>query len=216
MRPALEEILESMWKADEKGTHTLSVVKELCPDEVIETDLDVLEKRGLITRDNDTFALTDTGREEAKGVVRRHRLAAVLFSTILNMDAEKREAVACEVEHALLPEMEEAICTLLGHPTEGPEGRPIPPGRCCTAGRTTASTMVVNLTMLKPGEKGRITYIKPKHHARLHRLSAFGLTPGTVVELHQRFPAYCIRYEGTELAINKDVAEDIFVSRIEG
>ena len=43
----------------------------------------------------------------------------------------------------------------------------------------------------------------------------FGLTPGTVVQLHQRSPAFCIRYEGTELALDREVAEDIFVTRIE-
>ena len=214
MRPALEEILESMWKADEQGEDTIVAVQRNCPNAVLEADLEILEKRNLIFRENARFMLTESGRIEAEGVVRRHRLAAVLFSSILNLDVDKREAVACEVEHALLPEMEEAICTLLGHPTTTLEGKPIPPGKCCTAGRTTASTMVVNLTALKPGEKGRITYIKPKHHARLHRLSSFGLTPGTVIELHQSFPAFCIRYEGTELALNKDVAEDIFVSRI--
>jgi DtxR family transcriptional regulator, Mn-dependent transcriptional regulator len=215
MRPALEEILESMWCADEKGDHTITAIRELCPDTISQADLDVLEKRTLIERDGDEFSLTPAGREAARGVVRRHRLATVLFSTVLNLDAEKREAVACEVEHALLPEVEESICTLLGHPTENAEGKPIPPGRCCSVGQTTASAVVVNLTMLNPGERGRITYIKPKHHARFHRLSSFGLTPGTVVELHQKFPAFCIRYEGTEIALNKDVAEDIFVSRIE-
>jgi len=27
-------------------------------------------------------------------------------------------------------------------------------------------------------------------------------------------PAYCIRFEGTELAINRDAAEDIYVTKI--
>lgn len=215
MRPVLEEILESMWHAEEQRESTIAAVRKYCPDPISDADLDVLEKRSLIKREGDTIHLTQTGRTEARGVVRRHRLATVLFSTVLNLDAEKREAVACEVEHALLPEVEEAICTLLGHPTQTTEGKPIPPGRCCNTGQTTAATMVVNLTALNPGDKGRITYIKPKHHARLHRLSSFGLTPGTIIELHQRFPAFCIRYEGTEIALNKDVAEDIFIARME-
>ena len=75
--------------------------------------------------------------------------------------------------------------------------------------------MVANLTGLSPGSRGRITYIKPKDHARLHRLTSFGLTPGTMVELHQNSPAVCIRYEGTELALDQDVAEDIFVAKLE-
>ena len=215
MKRVLEEILEAIWRADEKGNTAITAIREICPDEVAEEDVDVLVKRGLIEKRGDAVFMTESGRKEGTGVVRRHRLVEVLFASILNLDPEKREEIACEVEHSLLPEMEEAICTLLGHPQTSPSGRPIPPGHCCSAGRTTTPTVVKNLTQLEPGEKGRITYIKPKHHARLHRLSSFGLTPGTVIELHQRFPSYCIRYEGTELAVNSDVAEDIFVARIE-
>ena len=215
MKRALEEILEAIWRADEQGDDRLTAIREICPDNIVEEDIEVLVKRALIEKKNGAVTLTEAGRSEATGVVRRHRLAEVLFANILDLEPQKREEVACEVEHSLLPEMEQAICTLLGHPTASPSGKPIPPGSCCTAGRTSASTIVKNLTQLVPGEKGRITYIKPKHHARLHRLSSFGLTPGTVVELHQRFPSFCIRYEGTELAVNRDVAEDIFVAKIE-
>ncbi len=216
MQRALEEILEAVWKVDEGGAPcSLSAVRGACPEEIAEEDLALLEKQGFVRLDGDVLQLTDIGRPEAEGVVRRHRLAEVLFSTMLSLDAGKREEVACEVEHTLLPEMEEAICTLLGHPTACSDGKPIPPGRCCTANRTSAATVVVSLTQLLAGEKGRIMYIKPKHHARFHRLSSFGLTPGTLVEVHQRFPAFCVRFEGTELALNRDVAEDIFVARVD-
>ncbi len=214
MHKAFEEILEAIWSAAEEGHSTLAEIREHCPIEVRDEVLAVLVKRELILRDGDDIELTAEGRETARGVVRRHRLATTLFATILNMDADKREALACEVEHTLLPEVEEGICTLLGHPETSPDNKPIPPGRCCTTHRTTASTVIVNLTTLAPGESGRITYIKPKHHTRLHKLTSFGLTPGTVVEVHQRSPAFCIRYEGTEIALNRDVAEDIFVARM--
>ncbi len=216
MKKGLEEILEAVWKADEQGNSSLEAIKEICEDEVLEADLLVLEKRKLITREANKIVLTYEGRNEAKSVVRRHRLAETLFATILNLDAEKREEIACEVEHTLLPEVEEAICTLLGHPTVCPDGKPISPGPCCSSKRTLASTVIVNLKDLSPGEKGRIAYIKPKEHGRLHRLTSFGLIPGIVIELHQKSPAFCIRYEGTELALNKDVAEDIFVAKIAG
>jgi DtxR family transcriptional regulator, Mn-dependent transcriptional regulator len=215
MNRSLEDILEAVWRADEQGDQSVAAIRSLCPDEIAEEDIELLVERGLVARQGDDLYLTDAGRVEGTGVIRRHRLVEVLFATILNLDAQKRDEIACEVEHSLLPEMEEAICTLLGHPQVSPTGMPIPSGHCCSAGMTVASTVVKNLTQLEPGETGRITYIKPKHHARLHRLSSFGLTPGTVIELHQRFPSYCIRYEGTELAVNKDVAEDIFVAKIE-
>ncbi len=75
---------------------------------------------------------------------------------------------------------------------------------------------MVNLCDLAPGERGRVSYIKPKHHARLHRLTSFGLIPGTIIEVHQRSPAICVRFEGTELALDRDVAEDIFLVKTNG
>ncbi len=215
MKDELEEVLEAIWKADERGTSALDEIRRGCPMEIQEMHLEVLEKRQLIIREADQIRLTFEGRESAKNVVRRHRLAESLFATILDLDIAKREAIACEVEHTLLPEVEEAICTLLGHPTLCPDGKPIPPGRCCSAGRKSTPTVIVNLTSLKPGERGRISYIKPKEHERLHRLISFGLTPGTVIEVHQRFPVFSIRYEGTELALNTDVADDIYVSKMD-
>ncbi len=214
MHKTFEEILEAVWTMDEQSDSSLAGIRERCPLEVKDEDLAILVKRRLIVREDDRVTLTYDGRDRARSVVRRHRLAEVLFATILDLGAEEREVVACEVEHNLLPEVEEAICTLLGHPAICPDNKPIPPGRCCDARRTTASTVIVNLTDLAVGEEGRITFIKPKDHERLHRLTSFGLTPGTIVQLHQRSPAFCIRYEGTELAINRDAAEDIYVTKI--
>ena len=215
MQRELEEILEAIWNADEEGDSSLGSVRRCCPDDIEDADLALLHKRGLVTPDGERLLLTYEGRSAARGVVRRHRLAESLFATVLNLGEDERQAVACEGEHSLLPEVEEGICTLLGHPTVGPDGKPIPPGRCCDSKRTMAASVVVNLTSLAPGERGRVAYIKPKDHGRLHRLTSFGLTAGTIVELHQRSPSVCLRYEGTELAIDRDVAEDIFVARVD-
>ena len=61
-----------------------------------------------------------------------------------------------------------------------------------------------------------MVYLKPKDHHRLHKLTSLGLTPNVLLELHQRHPAYCVRFEGTELAFDRDVAADIFVARVKG
>ena len=214
MKKKIEEFLEAIWKADELGDASVAGIQAKCPISFGEEELSLLGDRGLITRESGQVVLTDQGREEARHVVRRHRLAETLFATVLDLDVEKREELACEVEHTLLPETEEAICILLGHPTFCPDNKPIPPGRCCLDKAEATTAVSVALTHLKPGEHGRITCIKPKNHDRLHRLTAFGLTPGTIVQVHQRFPAFCLLFEGTELAINPDVAEDIYVTRI--
>ena len=129
MERAFEEILEAIWKADEKGDLSVVAIRKGCPDEIRDEDLHFLEKKKLITREAGRLSLTYEGRTEARNVVRRHRLAESLFATILNLSMEKREEIACEVEHSLPEQVEESICTLLGHPEVCPDGKPIPPGR---------------------------------------------------------------------------------------
>ena len=38
---------------------------------------------------------------------------------------------ACKFEHIISPELDERICSFLGHPKTCPHGNPIPPGDCC-------------------------------------------------------------------------------------
>jgi DtxR family Mn-dependent transcriptional regulator len=73
---------------------------------------------------------------------------------------------------------------------------------------------VVSLSELKPSESGKITYIKPGSHSNLHQLMSFGLQPGVVVTVHRVNPAFCIKYENTELAIDEEIAGNIFVWKI--
>ena len=207
----LVEIMEAIWCAAEKNLNTRDAIRENCTVIFDETDIDDLEQRGLITKCDDTIVFTEPGKTEAEGIMRRHRLAEVLVSSILKLKKAEMEAVACQVEHALLPEVEASICTLLGHPELCPDGRPIPRGACCRKLQKTVSTTVVSLAELGAGESGRITYIKPENHANLHQLLSFGLQPGVTVTVHRKTPALCIMFENTELALDQDIARNIFV-----
>ncbi|MBW2526656.1 MAG: FeoA domain-containing protein [Deltaproteobacteria bacterium] len=209
-----EEILEAIWVADEDGDDSAANVRDHCPEEVSDDELGELGRDDLLERDGERLRLTARGRAKARGVVRRHRLTESLLTYVLKLPQEQAHEIACHMEHILPPEMETSICTLLGHPEYSPEGKPIPPGEDCLERLESVQVQIVNLCEMKPGEQGRIAYIKPKHHRRLHRLSSFGIVPGVVVELHQRTPAYVIKFEQTELALDKDVAEDIFVRRL--
>jgi len=205
-----QEILETLWLRREEGeSPTLLSALEKSP------AFDELSQMGCVGVADGEARLTERGLREAAGAIRRHRLAERLMADILDVREGALDEASCQFEHILHSGLEDKVCRLLGHPGVCPHGKPIPPGRCCGAKRTMVSTVVVNLTELAAGERGRITFIKPKDHARLHRLTSFGLTPGTVVQLHQKSPAFCIRFEGTELAIDRDVAEDIFVARME-
>jgi DtxR family Mn-dependent transcriptional regulator len=209
----IEEILEAIWKAEEKKSNTLEMVRRLCPDEIEEGDMEQLEREGLVLLKGDQLAFTAEGKKQARKIIRRHRLTECLLISVLHLSADQAHDIACDMEHILPPEMTQSICTLLGHPGVTPDGKPIPSGPDCERNERSVLAVIVNLTELKPGEQGRIAYIKPKHHERSHQLASFGIVPGVTIELHQRYPAYCIRYEGTELALDESVAADIFVSR---
>src|SRR3984893_18769576 len=78
--------------------------------------------------------LTPRGRLRAADIIRRHRLAARLFTDSLALDSESEiEQQACKFEHILSPEATDKICMFLGHPRTCPHGAPIPPGPCCKA-----------------------------------------------------------------------------------
>ena len=81
-------------------------------------------------RDTDVH-LTETGNRRARDVVRRHRLAERLFKDTFAIDDSEAHTQACKFEHIISPELDQRICTFLGHPKTCPHGNPIPPGECC-------------------------------------------------------------------------------------
>jgi putative ABC transport system ATP-binding protein len=75
--------------------------------------------------------LTETGTRRARDVVRRHRLAERLFKDTFSIDDSEAHNQACKFEHIISPELDQRICSFLGHPKSCPHGNPIPPGDCC-------------------------------------------------------------------------------------
>ncbi len=71
----------------------------------------------------------------------------------------------------------------------------------------------------------RLTDVASGTHALLERIDAepdvaasltlLGLTPGRRVSLHQRFPAFIISVDGNEVALERAVAEHVWVRRLE-
>ena len=211
-----EEILEAVWTANERDRYDTAAIRKRCPISISDDDMNVLMQLGLLSMEKNGIKLTEVGKRLTEPIKRRHRLAEVLLSSVLDMKHADMEEVACQVEHCLAPEVEESICTLLGHPEICPDGKPIPKGRCCAAGSKKVDNVVISLAELKASESGRITYIKPTSHENFHQLISFGLHPGVVVTVHRQTPVFCIKFENTELAMDKDIASNIFVWRING
>ena len=188
-----------------------------------------LERQGLATVTDGHVRLSASGEERARLVVRRHRLAERLLTDVLDFQLGSDEDIACELEHIVSPELTRSICTLLGHPTECPRGRPIPPGACCEAHEREIETAIMPLTDLRAGERGAVVFMggaQHRHHGRraahpggaaahrLGRLTALGIFPGEEIRVRQTKPALVIESGQTVIALDAEVASGIRVRRI--
>ncbi len=212
-----EEILEAIFAEAESGRADVAGVIGRLGDHAPgsgEADFQALSDLGLVRRDGDRLTLTAAGEERARGVVRRHRLAERLFRDLLDLSEGAAESQACEFEHILSPEATDSVCTLLGHPPTCPHGKSIPPGPCCGAARRTVQSLVTGLPHFPIGETGRIVFIAPRFHDRMDKLAALGVVPGSEVRLHQRAPAYVLDIGETTVAIDPEIASEIFLKRV--
>ncbi|WP_457555889.1 metal-dependent transcriptional regulator [Candidatus Pyrohabitans sp.] len=213
-RKRIEELLEEIWTLKEEGRSSLSALLEFTKDEDAERLLRHMAERGLVELADDRVELTQEGEVIAREVVRRHRLAERLLSDVLDVSEQLAESHACEFEHLLSPEVTESVCTFLGHPPTCPHGKPIPRGDCCRKFRRELSPLVLPLTELEVGSEAKIVFIAPRSHATLDRLGSIGIVPGSVLRLHQKRPAFVVRVGETELALDEEVARQIYVKRL--
>ena len=126
-----DHLLERIWMCGEEGTDAnLERIRTPGPSDAVRSlgrmaDLKLVEMREADVR------LTETGSRRARDVVRRHRLAERLFKDTFAIDDSEAHTQACKFEHIISPELDQRICTFLGHPKTCPHGNPIPPGDCC-------------------------------------------------------------------------------------
>jgi DtxR family transcriptional regulator, Mn-dependent transcriptional regulator len=208
-----DELLELIWMLREEGKERVDQLRSGYPNGDMDALLDGAVADGLITIHDGRITLKRHGNEKAAMIIRRHRLAETLFTQILEMDESQAESDACQFEHILSPAATESVCALLGHPPTCPHGKAIPRGACCEKLTRHMLPLVVPLSELNPGEQSRIVFITPKSHARLDRLGALGIVAGSVVNLHQKRPAYILQIAETNVALDPDIAKEIFVKR---
>ena len=172
-------------------------------------------------------ALTGAGIAYAQKVVRKHRLLEGFFHDILGMEKEKVHNEACRVEHSLSDEAALALCRVLDNPKTCPDdSKALPPctldvADCeeCLATRPKESQcLLTELSNLKPGESGKIAFIRAGSNA-YQRLLDMGLTKGTVVEVVNAAPFQGpleLSLRGTTLALGRGLASRVFVEVLNG
>ncbi len=211
----VEEVAEELWTLGERGLDRLADLRETTQVTELDQALAVLAARNLALVYGDRVVLTPEGRALAELQVRRHRLGETLLTTVLEVsDDEAVNRTACVMEHVLGDGMTDSICAFLGHPKSCPHGKPIPAGPCCRTLTRTIEPLVQPLDRLPVGARGRIVYIVPREPERLVRFSVLGIVPGAIIQLQQKSPAAVLRVHETTLAVDPDIAGEIYVKRI--
>lgn len=202
-----QEILESLW-GHEDGESRQPMKLGIAQGE---PEIEELVKFGFIKLHDDKISLTEKGRMEGEKIVRRHRLAERLFTDVLDFKKDIIHSVSCKFEHLLHENMEDNICILLGHPRTCPHGRRIPPGECCKKLEKHAGKVVASLATLSAKQKGKVAYIQTRDPKQLQKLMAMSILPGLSITLLQTFPSFVFQIGQSQFAIDKELAENIYV-----
>jgi DtxR family Mn-dependent transcriptional regulator len=180
---------------------------------VNQDSLKELASEGFVVIDKDMVKFSPKGETKARDLIRRQRLAERLLIDVLELSREEMNSSACAFEHILSKEVEESICTLLGHPKECPHGLVIPAGACCEKAKGLVESIIIPLSKLKPGQAGKIVYLLTREHPQLHKLMSFGVLPGARILMHQTSPSVIIQVEETQVALEEEIAKEIYVKR---
>jgi len=207
-----DEHIERLYYMKEDQTDSIDALKSAMNENYDATVIDELLSEDMVelSEDRNKINLTKKGHYYACQIIRAHRLAERLLYDVLGGDFESG---ACEFEHIVTPELVDSICILLGHPKTCPHGMPIPEGQCCKKSSRTAQSSVIALTELEVGQSARIAYINCKSDPQLHKMDNLRIRPGVVVTLHQRYPAYVIECESSNIAMDEEIVANICVWR---
>jgi DtxR family transcriptional regulator, Mn-dependent transcriptional regulator len=210
LHAATDEVLEHLWYAAEEERRVWSR-------DDLGADLDQASfhdaVRELIAAGavDSTMSLSPAGIERARRIVRRHRLAEVLFFEAMGTELKDAEVSACEMEHMLSDAVVDRVCTFLGHPPVCPHGKRIPNGACCRVYARQIEPLVMRVIDLPAGTDATIAFIAPKTLARLEKLAAFGIVPGSAIRLVARKPSCVIACGATSIALEDEIGREIYV-----
>ncbi|TML83561.1 MAG: metal-dependent transcriptional regulator [Actinobacteria bacterium] len=173
--PAEDEYLQTIFWLEEAGLPitgaNVARALQVAPPTVHEM-VGRLETDGYITRDEDKSLLfTDSGREHAAGVVRRHRLIERFLTDVLGVPWDEVHEEAERLEHAMSPVLEERMLAAIGDARTCPHGHPIAAG---------AREPGVPLADVEEGARVRILRFENEAEDLLHYLKESGLAPGLV------------------------------------
>jgi DtxR family Mn-dependent transcriptional regulator len=210
----IDEALELLWVLEEEGHRGVDRFSLSSDDADVNSLIETLREDGLAAVVEGDIHLTEKGRKVARGLIRRQRLAERLFTDVFEMPEDTVLDDACKMEHILSEELTESVCIFLGHPPTCPHGKPIPRGECCKKLKVEVAPVVTRLSDFEVGATGKITFIVPSDPSRISKLNSLGITAGSVIKFLQRIPSCVLQIDETTVAIDPEIAKEIYLKKI--
>lgn len=217
----MENYLLSIFRLNEQGVHvTLTVLSEhlktLPTDEGLGTSLPSvggmirrMAREGLVqTKPSKEVVLTASGSKSATSVVRRHRLAERLVVDLLGMDMKAAHMEAHRLEHAISPNLESRIVSVLDNPLTCPFGHPIP------GSGYEPSKNSIALDVAPEGENVIVDSVPEDDQALLEYFVDKKILPGQQVRVEETARTrgvITLHCEGEEVVFSYDIAAKIRV-----
>jgi DtxR family Mn-dependent transcriptional regulator len=177
-----------------------------------------MERDGLLhVADDRHLELTDAGRHEAIGVMRKHRLAERLLADVIGLDWEDLHIEACRWEHVMSEKVERRILALLDKPLVCPHGNPIPGlDQLGLPFATDQTGTLISLSEAAVAQAevviSRISEQIQPDAALMHRLDQAGMRPGHRVTVSGAAQGVEVWGDGGERALfDRVVADHVFV-----
>ena len=204
----VEEYLEAISKRQktEMPVSTSSLAADLGVSLPAVTDMiRRLEAEGLINYEhNRGVSLTAEGSRAALTTIRRHRLWERFLTDILGLRWDKVHDAACRLEHAISPEMEESLASLLGYADTCPHGNPIPDKNGHVKDQD-----VRPLSEFEVGQRVRISAVVKEEGRLLRKIEKWGLKPKSIVKIERKDDdgTLELKLDGQKLLLDKATAD---------
>lgn len=173
-----------------------------------------LADRGLVSHTPYVgVSLTDAGRTEAVGAIRRHRIVERFLADVLGYEWKDADRLATTFEHELPGEVEDRMFTVLDRPETCPHGFPIP------ASSAIDVPALPQLSDLEPGDIAVVAVPGSTDPDIVEFLDSLGLRPGVQVEVREKHPfdgPLVVRVEGNDRTLGRPVANQVFVRSSDG
>ncbi len=155
--------------------------------------------------------LTESGRQVAMRMLRRHRLLEQFLVQTLNLTWDQVHEEAENMEHAVSDFLVDRMDEFLGHPAHDPHGDPIPAANGVLRG---AGSLSLSLRKCSPAGRVRLVRVTNQDRDFLRYLSSAGLELGReVVVARNSTEAEVVEIEhgGSHTTIGYAAAEHIWV-----